>query len=31
MARFYVLTGKWAGNGLNNEFIVDTKDEMPFL
>ena len=22
MARFYVLTGKWAGNGLSNEFII---------
>ena len=21
MARFYMLTGKWAGNGLSNEFI----------
>ena len=21
VARFYVLTGKWAGNGLSNEFI----------
>ena len=21
MTRFYMLTGKWAGNGLSNEFI----------
>ena len=21
MVRFYMLTGKWAGNGLSNEFI----------
>ena len=28
MARFYMLTGKWAGNGLSNGFIIKWLDPL---